>query len=80
MGLTLDMMTKLAFAKTVKLLRVRNGLTQEALGLETGLGQNFVSELECAKKMPSLETIIKLSNALAIKPSEFMRRIETRLK
>ncbi len=74
------MNTKKAFAKTLKMMRLKQGLTQESLGLETELGQNYISELERALKMPSLETLIRLSHALAIKPHEFMRKIETRLK
>lgn len=72
--------SKKAFARALMLLRSKSGLTQQELGVDSGLGQNFISELERAKKVPSLNTIIKLSNALAIKPSEFMRKIETRLK
>ncbi len=69
-----------AFAKTLKMLRTKHGLTQESLGLETELGQNYISELERGTRDPGLGVILRLARALQIKPSEFMKRIETRLK
>lgn len=37
-------------------------------------------ELEAGRAEPSLKTVIRICKGLGVKPSEFMRRIETRLK
>jgi transcriptional regulator with XRE-family HTH domain len=51
-------------------------LSQEQLGLKSGLSRPYISELEMGKKDPSLFTIFKLSDALKVKPSFFIEEIE----
>ncbi|QDC97520.1 helix-turn-helix transcriptional regulator [Candidatus Methylopumilus universalis] len=51
-------------------------MSQEQLGLKSGLSRPYISELEMGKKDPSLFTIFKLSDALKVKPSFFIEEIE----
>jgi transcriptional regulator with XRE-family HTH domain len=74
----LVLLTKLdgAFGKTLKSRRCSSNLSQEQLGLKSGLSRPYISELEMGKKDPSLFTIFKLSDALKVKPSFFIEEIE----
>jgi transcriptional regulator with XRE-family HTH domain len=74
----LVLLTKLdsAFGKSLKSRRLSSNLSQEQLGLKSGLSRPYISELEMGKKDPSLFTIFKLSDALKVKPSFFINEIE----
>ena len=65
-----------AFGKNLKSRRCSSNLSQEQLGLKSGLSRPYISELEMGKKDPSLFTIFKLSDALKVKPSFFIEEIE----
>ena len=71
-------LTKLdsAFGKTLKSRRQSINLSQEQLGLESGLSRSYISDLENGKKDPSLFTIFKLANALDLKPSALIDEVE----
>lgn len=69
----------LAFGKVLREIRLEAGLTQEQLGLEAGVRRTFVSLLELGEQQPSLATIIKLANALDIKPSTLIERVSALL-
>ena len=72
------LLTKLdgAFGKSLKSRRLSSNLSQEQLGLKSGLSRPYISELEMGKKDPSLFTIFKLSDTLKVKPSFFIEEIE----
>ena len=72
------LLTKLdgAFGQSLKSRRLSSNLSQEQLGLKSGLSRPYISELEMGKKDPSLFTIFKLSDALKVKPSFFIEEIE----
>ena len=71
-------LTKLdsAFGKSLKSRRLSSNLSQEQLGLKSGLSRPYISELEMGKKDPSLFTIFKLADALKVKPSFFINEVE----
>jgi transcriptional regulator with XRE-family HTH domain len=71
-------LTKLdsAFGKILKLRRNSVNLSQEQLGLKSGLSRSYISDLENGKKDPSLFTIFKLADALKVKPSFFINEVE----
>jgi transcriptional regulator with XRE-family HTH domain len=74
----LVLLTKLdgAFGKSLKSRRLTSNLSQEQLGLKSGLSRPYISELEMGKKDPSLFTIFKLADALKVKPSFFINEVE----
>jgi len=61
-----------AFGRALKKIRLRKKLTQEGLSLEAQLARVYISELEYGKKIPSIETVFKISKALNIKCSKLM--------
>ena len=76
------MITKLdsAFGKILKLRRLSINLSQEELGLKSGLSRAFISDLEMGKKDPSLFTVFKLASALQLRPSALIDEIEIMLE
>jgi len=74
----LVLLTKLdgAFGKSLKSRRLSSNLSQEQLGLKSGLSRPYISELEMGKKDPRLFTIFKLADALKVNPSFFINEIE----
>src|SRR5271169_5972007 len=55
-----------AFAKALQRARKRRGLSQEALGFQSGYHRTYISLLERGKMNPSLRTILSLSAALGM--------------
>lgn len=50
----------------IKELRKTQGLSQEALAAFSGLSSVFVSNIECNKKHPSLDTLLSIADALGV--------------
>ena len=67
------------FGIVLQQLRKEKGLSQEELGFESGYHRTYISLLERGKKSPSLKTIFKLAEALNVKPSEIIDRIQTKM-
>lgn len=55
---------KYAFAKVLKLQRIKRKLSQSELSERSELHRNAISLLERGKRMPNLETIIKIAYGL----------------
>lgn len=68
-----------AFGVVLRRLRKGAGLTQEQLGFEADIRRTFVSLLELGQQQPTLTTVFKLSDALKIPPSVFMKMVEDEL-
>jgi transcriptional regulator with XRE-family HTH domain len=66
-----------AFGRALRRLRKERGLTQEELGFEADLRRTFVSVLELGQQQPTLTTIVKLARVFGMKPSEFLREVES---
>ena len=64
------------FGKVLKKRRIRRGVSQEKLAKDSNLTRSYISQLENGNKDPSLFTIVKLSQALKIKPSVFIDEVE----
>lgn len=58
----------------VALRRIRRdaGLSQETLGLESGVQRNFISLIETGQNQPTITTIFRLAAALRIKASDLV--------
>lgn len=65
-----------AFGMVLRDLRKARGLSQEELALEAGLQRNFVSLIELGHNQPSISTLWKLADALEVKPSAFIDKVE----
>ena len=69
-----------AFGMVLRDLRKARGLSQEELALEAGLQRNFVSLIELGHNQPSINTLWKLADALEVKPSAFIDKVEKLIK
>ena len=60
----------------IQRLRNQKGLSQEVLSGFAGIARTHLTMIENGTKMPNLETIFKISEALNIKPSELIKEVE----
>ena len=68
-----------AFGRVLQQLRTKRGLSQEALGFESGYHRTYISFLERGLKNPSLSTVMDLAETLQIPASKLIRRVEVLL-
>ena len=54
-------------------------MSQEALALESGVDRTFVSQIERGVRQPTLTTLFRLCDALAVHPSDVIASVEKRL-
>jgi transcriptional regulator with XRE-family HTH domain len=65
-----------AFGQVLRKHRLGAGLSQEQLGLESGVQRNFISLIETGQNQPTITTIFKLATALNLKPSKLIFEAE----
>jgi transcriptional regulator with XRE-family HTH domain len=53
------------FARRLRQLRLRSGLTQEKLAERSELSRNYIGLLELEKREPSLSSLLRLATALS---------------
>ncbi len=53
-------------------IRKSKKLTQEALAEKTDLANNYISNIENSRSIPSLETLAKLCGALEVTPNDIL--------
>jgi transcriptional regulator with XRE-family HTH domain len=61
-----------AFGGRLKMVRLEKGLTQEQLAQLAGLHPTFISNCERGYSAPTLETLLRLARALAVRPGELV--------
>ncbi len=61
--------------KKVKFFRSNTGLTQKELAEKSGLSTSLVSKIERERVQPSLQTLVKLSEALGVSPCCFVLQL-----
>ena len=61
-----------AFGRALRKHRLLAQLTQEQLGLESGVQRNFISLIETGQNQPTIGTIYRLAAALGVKPSKLV--------
>lgn len=59
--------------------RKKKGLSQEVLSGLSDIGRTHLSAIERGERKPTLETLYKICNALDVKMSEMVEKIEERL-
>ena len=60
-------MNPLSLAEKLKELRTQAGLTQRELAQEVGVTSGFVAQIETGDRIPSLDVLLRLANALRLK-------------
>jgi transcriptional regulator with XRE-family HTH domain len=66
------------FGKIIQEERKAKKISQEKLSKLTGLDRTFISLIENGKRNPTLATILKISAALEISPSELFQKCESK--
>jgi len=64
------MNAKELIGKRIKGARQAKGLSQEALSEKIGMSAKYLSSIERGKENPTLDTLIKLADALELETSE----------
>lgn len=71
-----DMSTKDSFASRLQQLRELRNLTQAELGRRAGIAAASVSHFETGQRAPSLESLVKLANALEVSTDALLGRAD----
>lgn len=65
------MKAQVLVARNVRRLRVRKGLSQEALAVDAGIDRTYVSRIERGLENPTVAVLEKFSKALGSEIAEF---------
>lgn len=65
-----------AYGLVLRKHRLAVGLSQEQLGLESGVQRNFISLIETGQNQPTISTMFKLAKALGTKTSKMVADTE----
>jgi transcriptional regulator with XRE-family HTH domain len=65
-----------ALGEAIRDLRDERGVSQERLGLESGVHRNYIGGIERAERRPTLATVASLAVTLGVRPSELIARAE----
>jgi transcriptional regulator with XRE-family HTH domain len=71
-----DFGTHARFGPRLQRLRELRNLTQAELGRRAGMAAASVSHFETGQRMPSLESLVKLANALEVSADALLGRAE----
>ena len=69
-------MPQVAFGMVLRKLRLAAGMSQEKLGLESGVQRNFISLIETGQNQPTIGTVFRLADALGFKASRLVADTE----
>ncbi|NBD25641.1 helix-turn-helix domain-containing protein [Paenibacillus sp. T1] len=69
-------MLKQIIGKTVKAIRIKQGLSQEDLAHECDVDRSYISMIEVGRNEPSVTKIFDLCKGLRIWPSDFFKLVE----
>jgi len=69
-------MLAIKFGNILRSIRKSKGFSQEKLAFDANLDRTYISLLERGQRMPTLETIFKIAEALEFSPSELIMKIE----
>ncbi len=67
------------FGQVVRELRLKAGLSQEALSYACNRHRTYVSLIERGRNSPTIATVWEIAKALDVKPSQIIARVERRL-
>jgi transcriptional regulator with XRE-family HTH domain len=62
--------------EAIRELREQRGVSQERLGLDSGVHRNYIGGIERAERRPTLATTATLAITLGVRPSDLIARAE----
>jgi transcriptional regulator with XRE-family HTH domain len=62
--------------EAIRELRAERKISQEQLGLDSGVHRNYIGGIERGERQPTLSTIAVLAQTLGVRPSELIGRAE----
>ncbi len=65
--------TRRRLSVRLKALRIKRGMTQEALAKKAGISRGYLLRLEAGRQDPSLSTLTSLAKALKVKVGELLK-------
>jgi transcriptional regulator with XRE-family HTH domain len=65
------------FGENLKVYRKERNISQEEFAFRAELDRTYISGLECGKRNPTLKILIKIANALNMKPSELLMNLHS---
>ena len=74
------MLDAVTVGQVIQQVREEQNKSQELISGLAGIGRTHLSAIERGQRRPSLETFFKISEAMNIKPSVLMARIEDKMK
>ena len=66
--------------RVIQGVREKKGLSQEVVSSFAEIGRTHLSAIERGQRKPTLETFYKISEALDIRASDLMKRIEKEME
>lgn len=60
----------------IRKARVAAGLTQEELAFRARVSRNYVSLLELGEKSPTVDTLMRVCGAMAVRASDLIAAVE----
>ena len=67
------------FGDVLRELRTEAGMSQETLAYECELDRSFISMMERGLRVPTIETVFKISKPLKKSPSEIINLVEEKI-
>ncbi len=64
--------TRRRFTVRLKALRIKRGMSQEALAKKAGISRGYLLRLEAGRQDPSLSTLTSLAKALKVKVGDLL--------
>lgn len=69
-----------AIGNRIKVLRAKQNISQEELSFKSDLHRTYIGAIERGEKCPTIDTLLKVTDALNISLSEFLLNIEKDVK
>ena len=64
------------FGDRIRKRRLKLGLSQEALALESGINRTYIGSLEAGERNPSLENVARLATALGVDAADLVKGLQ----
>ncbi len=68
-----------AYTSNIRRLRTQKNMTQAELAEKAELSDKYISYIETGRQWGSIETLLKLANALGVEPADLLRANNTNI-